>query len=399
MTGQPNNLVNLSQSRVFGPILEFSEPMQPSSYSRRVLLAAAGMTPQVLTETLYALGRQQDPFFPTEVRVVTTAAGRERILLELLGEENAWFRRLYQDYPFPPPAFGPAHIQVIAHGDSPLADIRDEADNALAADTIASQVRELTADPACALHVSMAGGRKTMGYFAGAALSLYGRDQDRLSHVLVSEAFEGNAQFFYPAPRQRVIYTRDNKPLNAAEATITLADIPFVRLRHWLPPEFLEQPRPFREAIAQARLALEPQTLHVDLATRMVRLGDRQARAPQAELAFLLWILQRQREGNPAPCPSDGGGEKEPAGQFLQIYRQVHGDVGASARTPGALRGGMERNYFLERCSRWNGWLKKQFGQAASDFRIEGKGRRGATLYQVAAAPRIEIKQPKEELA
>lgn len=396
MKAESAKVVSASASGEAGVKLNIDHAMKPSNYPRRVLLAAAGMTPQVLTETLYALGQQMEPFFPTEVHVVTTMPGRERILLELLGEESPWFRRLYRDYDFPKPTFGAEHIRVIAHEDAPLADIRNEAENAVAADTIAAQVRELTADADCALHVSIAGGRKTMGYFAGAALSLYGRAQDRLSHVLVSEAYEGNTQFFYPSPRQRVIYTRDNKPLDAAEATVTLADIPFVRLRQWLPAEFLHHARPFREAIEQARLVLEPQTLQVDVARRTVRMGGREARAPQAEMAFFLWILERQREGDLVPCPSDGGGEMEPAEEFLHVYRRVHGDVGAEGRTVAALRKGMERGYFLERRSRWNRWLREAMGPAAQEFRVEGKGTRGAMRYRLMGAARVEVMEGSE---
>jgi CRISPR-associated protein (TIGR02584 family) len=74
----------------------------------------------------------------------------------------------------------------------PLADIRSVADSHQAADQITKRVRALSADPDCALHVSIAGGRKTMGYYAGYALSLFGRRQDRLSPGLVSEPFESN---------------------------------------------------------------------------------------------------------------------------------------------------------------------------------------------------------------
>jgi CRISPR-associated protein (TIGR02584 family) len=41
-----------------------------------------------------------------------------------------------------------------------------------------------TADPQASLHVSIAGERKTMGFYVGYALSLFGRTQGRLSHVL-----------------------------------------------------------------------------------------------------------------------------------------------------------------------------------------------------------------------
>ena len=50
------------------------------------------------------------------------------------------------------------------------------------------------------LHVSIAGGRKTMGFYVGYALSLFARDQDRLSHVLVPPSLESRQDFFYPPP-------------------------------------------------------------------------------------------------------------------------------------------------------------------------------------------------------
>lgn len=68
-----------------------------------------------------------------------------------------------------------------------LDDLKTPEENELAADMICQKVREFTQDDNVSLHVSIAGGRKTMGFYAGYALSLYGRLQDQLSHVLVSE--------------------------------------------------------------------------------------------------------------------------------------------------------------------------------------------------------------------
>ncbi len=43
-------------------------------YPRRILLAVTGLTPQVVTETLYALAcRPQTPWVPDEIHLVTTA--------------------------------------------------------------------------------------------------------------------------------------------------------------------------------------------------------------------------------------------------------------------------------------------------------------------------------------
>ena len=47
--------------------------------------------------------------------------------------------------------------------------------DAFIADAITALVRALTADPGSAVHASIAGGRKTMGFYLGYALSLFGR--------------------------------------------------------------------------------------------------------------------------------------------------------------------------------------------------------------------------------
>ena len=43
-----------------------------------------------------------------------------------------------------------------------------------------------------------------MGYYLGYALSLFGRSQDRLSHVLVSDGYEGHPEFYYPSKNSKV---------------------------------------------------------------------------------------------------------------------------------------------------------------------------------------------------
>jgi len=194
--------------------------MPDHRYPRRILLAVTGLTPQVVTETLYALAVQrQPPFIPTEIHLLTTGEGAEAARLGLLSEDPGWFHRLCRDYALPPIAFNASHIQVLRDAvGQPLGDIRTPDDNQRAADAITETVRNLTADPQAALHVSIAGGRKTMGYYLGYALGLFGRPQDCLSHVLVSEPFESSPEFYYPTRYNRVIVLRDNKLADTIDA-------------------------------------------------------------------------------------------------------------------------------------------------------------------------------------
>ncbi|MCS7316482.1 MAG: CRISPR-associated ring nuclease Csm6, partial [Bryobacterales bacterium] len=180
-------------------------PEQPHSYPRRILLTACGLTPQVVTETVYALAVARQPaFVPTEVHVLTTAEGAQHVRLSLLSEDPGWFWRLCREYGLEEIRFDPSTIHVLTdEAGQPLSDIRTVEENERTADYITALVRKLTADERAALHVSIAGGRKTMGFYLGYALSLFGRPQDRLSHVLVSAPYESHPEFFYPTKRSR----------------------------------------------------------------------------------------------------------------------------------------------------------------------------------------------------
>ena len=148
--------------------------MKPQDYPTRILVAVTGLSPQIVTETLYALAvvleRSQRPFVPTKIRLITTEEGARRAQDSLLNPGNGWFHRLRSDYRLPAIEFGPQHIVVLKDGTGkPLDDIRTRDDNERAADAITDEIRQLTRDDDTALHVSIAGGRKTMGFYLGYA--------------------------------------------------------------------------------------------------------------------------------------------------------------------------------------------------------------------------------------
>ncbi len=61
---------------------------EPADFPHRVLLAVSGLTPQIVTETLYALAADEfAPFVPTEVHLITSAEGARRAELSLLSDD------------------------------------------------------------------------------------------------------------------------------------------------------------------------------------------------------------------------------------------------------------------------------------------------------------------------
>ncbi|HOR29653.1 MAG TPA: CRISPR-associated ring nuclease Csm6, partial [Candidatus Sumerlaeota bacterium] len=210
----------------------------------------------------------------------------------------------------------------------PVGDIRSEADNRAVADWILSQAAEACGDDSTTVHASLAGGRKTMSFFLGAAMQLLARPQDRLYHVLVPEAYEVR-EFDYPAPRQRLIPGRDGRPIDAAQATVDMAEVPFVRLRGLFEREELSELAArvaFSDLVARAESAMGPAPLEIHVHWRAGRgekiairftdpAGDerhslRYNKADTREFIFYTYLLHERRkdallgrEASPRPIP------------------------------------------------------------------------------------------------
>lgn len=269
----------------------------------RVLLCATGLSPQIVTETLYALAVASRPrWVPGQVRLITTARGAEFARLNLLSSEPGWFYRLLDEYQLPQICFDERCIEIIRDADGlPLDDIRSQRDNDAAANCITARVRDLAADPQRQLHVSIAGGRKTMGYYLGYALSLYGRAQDRLSHVLVSQPFESHRDFYYPSKTERIIQTNGPRPepLDCRTAQVGLAEIPFVRLRDGLPARLRNGQTSFSEVVQTANRSLQPARMVFSIADRTITVDDEQIRLSKTQFVLLLWLAERALAGKP----------------------------------------------------------------------------------------------------
>ena len=364
--------------------------LAPHEFPRRTLLAVTGLSPQIVTETLYALAVAQTPAFaPTEIHLLTTAEGARLARAALLHTDDGQFHTLLRDYPQAGhPAFDESHIHVIAGpGGQPLADIRTLEENAAAADAITALVARLTADSENALHVSIAGGRKTMGFYLGYAFSLYARPQDRLSHVLVTSPFESHQDFFYPPRSPRRLAARDGGHIDTADAVVTLADIPVVRLRHGLPVALQRGTASFNEAVTAVQASLAAPFLEIDLAAARVVCSGRPVPMKPQLVAWLAWWAWRRQTQQGESAGFAGwrsvGAETK---VFLALYRKVVGpDAADFESTATLLAAGMEKEFFQQKNSRLERALRDALGPAAAPYLLAQQGkrphtRRGLTL-------------------
>lgn len=355
---------------------------QAHEFPRRILLAVTGLSPQIVTETLYALAHTEPAFLPTEVHLLTTAEGARLAKAALLHPDGGQFHALLTDYPaIGRPRFDDDGIHVLATADgSPLADIRTPEENAAAADTITDLVARLTADDDAVLHVSIAGGRKTMGFYLGYAFSLFARPQDRLSHVLVSPLFESHPEFFFPPVSPRRLATRDGRHIDTAEAVVTLAEIPVVMLRHGLPPALASGRASFNETVAAVQATFAPPSLEIDLPARRVRCGGREVALKPALIAWLAYWAEAALAGRPMQSWREAD-----ADTFLRLYARVVGiDAEAFERARRRLGNGMEKAFFEENNSKLEAGLKATLGPAAQAYLLARDGRKPHTRRGLA---------------
>lgn len=281
-----------------------------------VLVATVGASPQVVTETLYAI-HKEGWTWPDRIVLFTTSLGAEKARAGLIDEGH--LARLCKELEVPQPTLDDADFCVVPDADGqPVNDARSLADHEALGDFIMTGIRDLTAPESdggsATLHASLAGGRKTMTFYLGYAMSLFGRRDDVLSHVLISEGYEGYASFWYPSVDQAPFEGRNGQRLLPADAEVTLAPIPFIRHRAELPSSLPIQRAGvhFRELVALINLGERVEDLHVrvDLPAGEIVVSSRQgttvpvkASLGPMSLAFYTVMVRATIEGNRGVLP------------------------------------------------------------------------------------------------
>lgn len=263
---------------------------------RTLLLAVTGMSPAVITETLYGIDRKGEEW-PKEIQVITTSVGKDKIYKGLITDNH--LANLCNELKKPLISFTEAHILVVpdAEGDA-VEDARSLEDHEALANFIMTTVRDATADESTRIHASIAGGRKTMTFYLGYAMSLFGRHFDKLSHVLVTDGYEQCSDFYYPTRDSLMLQTYNKKELDAKDAEVTLADIPFIRQRSLIPDliKQVEKKINFRSLVDLINLGEQPEAiaLHVYPKQQQIIIKDRYTKEPLASVTIkniLHWAL------------------------------------------------------------------------------------------------------------
>ena len=227
---------------------------------RTVLVATIGGSPQVVTETLWCLMNGQVPEGapasapPCRIHMITTAFLKKRDPgVEATIRER--IRTVYREHGHRPPQDEDVVFDIVTGPDgSGIGDIQTLEDNNAFSKHITQVVRDYAEDDTQQIHMSIAGGRKTMSSLAQSAMTFFGRVHDVLTHVLViPSSLENHPEFWWPGqPRWegqehgylvREVRNRSGElvdtvrlPTGTESVTATLVSVPFVpvnsRLRH-----------------------------------------------------------------------------------------------------------------------------------------------------------------------
>jgi len=366
-----------------------SEDDRADRAGRTILVAALGLTPQTVMETLYYLTQVKSPPAPVrEIRIITTLTGKGQVMDTLLSEPDGRFRRFCEEYDIPPGSIQFGEDQIVVLRDArgvPLEDIRTEEENVLAADQIVCFVRGLAEDSEAALHCSVAGGRKTMGIYLACALQLFGRPQDVLSHVLVSPEVEGHPEFFYKPRADRILEMRDHqghviRQLHTDDVRIELAEIPYLRLRQRVEGT-LDVSVAYTDLVQRVQREMDRTSpipdLIVDIAARHLRIGSVEVALPPAQMVLYARYARGKTEGclDPERDTCEGCAacfeslqdalSEEAAASMEEDYRTMYG---SAWRRRSSERGGLD----VENARTYLSKIKRSIRNALNDPRLEG---------------------------
>ena len=241
-------------------------------HKRIILVSAMGTSPAVLTNTVWGLAHQKPSIVPDEIVVFITKRGEE-LLSQKLFDEGVWnaMRSNLKREKIEVEGklvFGATSIRAIPDAEgNEIEDLRTGEDNLRAADFMLSQLRQYTEDSGTQLHVSIAGGRKTMSALLFSCMTLLGRECDKVYHVLLPQDLEQGAtpEFFYPEPGKTFVSKGTAKKLKAKEISTELFEVPFVRMRGWYQEKFNAIPPSYRALVARVQEVAPPAVVYPEI--------------------------------------------------------------------------------------------------------------------------------------
>mgnify|MGYP003644523949 CR=1 FL=1 len=296
--------------------MQFNHAVENES-SQSVLLSLVGTAPAVLTETVWAMATQSEPVIPDRIIAVTTAPGAAK-LKEKLFTDGHWKRMLTElggkglelEGKL---RFGPIADSIRVFPDlsrsRELDDIRSIDDNEAVAEFFMEIIRSFTENESVRLIVSIAGGRKTTSALLHSVMTLLGRAQDQINHILINDEWIFQPNFLYPGCEGEFVNRDTGARLSSADAELQLVDVPFVPLRYLFKRDVERSAGSFVELINQVRTKTinvdEDLIVQLDTEKGSLSVSGREISLSGNEFLLYLFFSRLALEGRP-PVESYG---------------------------------------------------------------------------------------------
>ncbi len=263
-----------------------------------ILLVSVGLSPQVVTETLHAL-LMDNVEVPDRLEIITSRKGarlcRDLLLDEARGAIVRWGREWEVKGTDQLAASALLHVVESDSGD--LADERAAYAFAQKAHEVLSK---LVTEAGNRIHLSIAGGRKVASALLAMLMSMHGRPQDTMSHVLLEPAEAASSAIFFPTRNSQMLAIGE-RAIDASKIKINRIDIPFPRLQ--VDADAMQHN--FQEFFAEITRALGAPRLLIDLSAGRLTWEGAPLRLPPALAAWLAWLTAAQLE-NAQGLPRSG---------------------------------------------------------------------------------------------
>jgi len=366
---------------------------------RNILVAVSGLTPQVVSETLYCLTVQKKIQID-EIVVITTTEGKKNIDKYYLKNrktnklEGAYsleeeIEKLCKLYKVNRPIFNVKKNVIVASEENvKMHDVRTDKDNILFPNVVTNVLKTLTADERNMLFCSLSGGRKTMSAYMGFALSLYAREGDKLFHVLASENFENSGKFY---PR-----VKTNKDL-------ILSEVPFIRLRPVLKDKHGYKNKTYSEIIEQSQKELErlnEDGVVIDMKKRTISYNGKSVKINPVHLALYLFFVFLKEKNTHSFNIKDfvkiSDRENKHINQIYNLYLKIYGKTPEEYESMFSSKDkelkwfniGIDGNMFRSYRSKINDQIELLFSEdkwLIDNFILQSSRNYGSTEYSIYA--------------
>lgn len=273
--------------------------------SQTVLLSLVGTAPAVLTETVWAMATAPEPVIPDRIIATTTRTGAQLLREKLFASGHWEGMKAALEAPgislkgklrFGPIADSIRVFPDLTHSRE-LDDIRSVEDNQAVAEFFMELIRGFTENESVRLIVSIAGGRKTTSALLYSVMTLLGRAQDQINHILINDEWISQPDFLYPGCPGCFVDRDTGEALSSADAQLQLVDVPFVPLRYLFKRDLQRPAGSFAELmnLVRTRTINVEDDLLVQLDTGRADLVVNGQRVSLNHNEFLLYLFFAQR--------------------------------------------------------------------------------------------------------